>query len=83
MYHIFSVTSDAVFLNGTDYISARLDSENEAPFKLKMRFRTRHAEGLLLVTNKQGNGLYVEVADGSIKFTINKRGMISGHFYRG
>lgn len=65
--------SDAVFLNKTDYIGVNLDAD---AFKLRMRFRTRSGEGLLLATSKRGKGFYVAVVDGSIRVSIDhERGM--------
>ena len=46
---------------------------------MKMRFKTRNEEGLLLATSKRGRGFYVAIVDGRIRVSIdNERGMMYG-----
>ena len=72
--NFFSEVSDAVFLNKTDYIGVSL-RQMQGAFSVKMRFKTRNGEGLLLSTKKREKGLYVAVYNGKIQVSIdNKRG---------
>ena len=74
LFNFFSEVSDAVFLNKTDYIGVSL-RQMQGAFNVKMRFKTRNEEGLLLSTKRREKGLYVAVHNGNIQVIIdNKRG---------
>ena len=70
-------------LNKTDYIGVMLQGL-QGVFKLKMRFRTRNEEGLLVATSKREKGFYVAIVDGSIRVAIDdKRGNICSILQQG
>ena len=73
---LLSEVSEAVFLNKTDHIGVKLQP-SQGTLKVKMRFKTRNEEGLLLTTSKRGRGFYVAIVDGRIRVSIdNERGIM-------